>query len=74
MPWRVSTWPCRDGKESLLDEIGFFADGIRSATVTALRDSIVLKLPQADFIVLTDRHPRVVERQRSSTSHFRLLS
>jgi NTE family protein len=59
---------------SRLGEIGFFADGIRSATVTALRDSSVLKLPQADFVVLTDRHPRVVERQRSSTSHFRLLS
>jgi CRP-like cAMP-binding protein len=59
---------------SPLGEIGVFADGIPSATVTALRDSIVLKLPQADFVVLTERHCRVVEGQCSSTSHFRLLS
>ena len=49
------------GGGSPLGEIGFFADGIRTATVMALRDSIVLKLPRADFVALTDRHPAMLK-------------
>jgi NTE family protein len=45
------------GSGSPIGEIGFFADGIRTATVTALRDSIVLKLPKAEFAAFAERHP-----------------
>ena len=41
----AAAWPrCVSG--SPIGEIAFFADGKRTATVTALRDSIVLKLPE----------------------------
>ncbi|MGC2411039.1 MAG: cyclic nucleotide-binding and patatin-like phospholipase domain-containing protein [Methyloceanibacter sp.] len=49
------------GNGSPLGEIGFFADGIRTATVTALRDSIVFKLPRADFVASADRHPAILK-------------
>ncbi len=44
-----------------IGEIAFFADGTRTATVTALRDSIVLKLPRADFVALAERHPAILK-------------
>ena len=49
------------GSGSPLGEVGFFADGIRTATVTALRNSIVLKLPKADFLAFADRHPPMLK-------------
>jgi NTE family protein len=49
------------GRGSPLGEIGFFADGIRTATVTALRDSIVLKLPKAEFAAFVERHPIILK-------------
>jgi NTE family protein len=49
------------GSGSPIGEIAFFADGRRTATVTALRDSIVLKLPRADFVALTERHPVILK-------------
>jgi len=51
------------GSGSPIGEIGFFAHGIRTATVTALRDSIVLKLPRqafADFDEQSLTHPRTL--------------
>jgi NTE family protein len=44
-----------------IGEIAFFADRKRTATVTALRDSIVFKLSHADFIALADRHPAILK-------------
>ncbi|MGZ8401208.1 MAG: patatin-like phospholipase family protein [Methyloceanibacter sp.] len=44
-----------------IGEVAFFADGKRTATVTALRDSIVLKLPRADFLALTELHPAILK-------------
>jgi NTE family protein len=48
------------GSGSPIGEIGFFADGIRTASVTALRDSIVLKLPRAKFTAFAERHPAIL--------------
>ncbi len=48
------------GSGSPIGEIAFFADGTRTATVTALRDSIVLKLPRADFTALADLYPSIL--------------
>jgi len=49
------------GSGAPIGEVAFFADGKRTATVTALRDSIVLKLPRADFVALTELHPAVLK-------------
>jgi NTE family protein len=49
------------GSGAPIGEIAFFADGTRTATVTALRDSIVLKLPRADFEALIERHPALLK-------------
>jgi NTE family protein len=49
------------GSGSPIGKIGFFADGIRTATVTALRDSIVLKLPKAEFAAFAERHPIILK-------------
>jgi CRP-like cAMP-binding protein len=49
------------GSGSPFGEIGFFADGIRTATVTALRDSIVLKLPKREFAAFAERHPIILK-------------
>ena len=49
------------GSGSPIGEIGFFADGIRTATVTALRDSIVLKLRKAEFAAFAERHPIILK-------------
>jgi NTE family protein len=42
------------GSGAPIGEVAFFADGRRTATVTALRDSLVLKLPHAEFLELTE--------------------
>ena len=56
----------RTGRHQLLHEIGageavgeiaFFAGGVRTATVTALRDAIVLRLARADYEALAARLP-----------------
>ena len=49
------------GSGSPIGEIGFFADGIRTATVTALRDSIVLKLRKEQFAGFAERHPAILK-------------
>ena len=49
------------GSGSPIGEIGFFADGIRTATVTALRNSIVLKLRKAEFAAFAERHPIILK-------------
>ena len=46
---------------SPIGEVAFFADGKRTATVTALRDSIVLQLSRADFIALAEDQPAVLK-------------
>ncbi len=40
-------------------EIAFIAGGTRTATVTALRDSLVLRLGRAEFDTLSERHPTI---------------
>lgn len=42
-----------------IGEIGFLTGAPRTATVTALRDSLVLKLERADFDALALRHPSI---------------
>ena len=49
------------GSGSPIGEVAFFAHGKRTATVTALRDSIVLQLPRADFIALAEDQPAVLK-------------
>jgi NTE family protein len=49
------------GSGAPIGEVAFFADGRRTATVTALRDSLVLKLPRADFVELTENYPVVLK-------------
>lgn len=48
------------GIGSPIGEVAFFAHGKRTATVTALRDSIVLQLPRTDFIALAEDQPAVL--------------
>jgi NTE family protein len=48
------------GSGAPIGEVAFFADGKRTATVTALRDSLVLKLPRADFMELTETYPVIL--------------
>jgi len=44
-----------------IGEVAFFANTKRTATVTALRDSIVLRLTRADFDALTRRSPEILQ-------------
>jgi len=48
------------GSGAPIGEVAFFADGLRTATVIALRDSIVLKLPRADFMALAENYPAIL--------------
>ncbi len=45
------------GAGETIGEIAFFAGGNRTATVTALRDSIVLRLARSDYVALAKRVP-----------------
>jgi NTE family protein len=49
------------GSGAPIGEVAFFADGRRTATVTALRDSLVLKLPHAEFLELTESNPAILK-------------
>jgi NTE family protein len=49
------------GSGAPIGEVAFFADGRRTATVTALRDSLVLKLPHADFVELAENYPAILK-------------
>lgn len=40
-------------------EIAFLIDGARTATVTAMRDSLVMALPRAEFDALVEAHPGI---------------
>lgn len=44
-----------------IGEIAFFANGKRTATVRAHRDSIVLKLPRDDFTTLCEENPTILK-------------
>jgi NTE family protein len=70
---------CEIGAHQPIGEIAFLTGSVRTATVTALRDSIVLRLDRAAFDVLTKDNPeiwpaltatladRLAETTRSST-------
>lgn len=47
------------GPGSPIGEIAFLAGGVRTATVTALRDSLVMRLGRADFERLCQRAPGI---------------
>ncbi len=47
------------GAGSPIGEIAFFAGGARTASVTAERDSLVLRLKRADFDRLAERSPQI---------------
>lgn len=48
------------GPDQPIGEIGFITSGgTRTATVTAMRDSIVLRLDRSDFEQLTRKHPSI---------------
>jgi NTE family protein len=49
------------GSGAPIGEVAFFADGRRTATVMALRDSLVLKLPHADFVGLAESYPAILK-------------
>jgi NTE family protein len=42
-----------------IGEIAFLAGGVRTATVTALRDSVVLRLGRSAFEALSEKSPRI---------------
>jgi CRP-like cAMP-binding protein len=52
-----------------IGEVAFFANGTRTATVRALRDSIVLKLPRADFTALCEDNPTILRGIGGARSH-----
>lgn len=47
------------GQGSTIGEIAFFAGGNRTATVRAIRDSVVLKLGRDDFVDISQRAPSI---------------
>jgi len=49
------------GPGELIGEIGFFARDRRTASVSAIRDAVVLELARADFEGLAARHPALLE-------------
>lgn len=44
-----------------IGEVAFFASSKRTATVTALRDCVVLRLSRSDFDTLTKRSPEILQ-------------
>ncbi|MGD9804175.1 MAG: patatin-like phospholipase family protein [Hyphomicrobiaceae bacterium] len=54
------------GPGSPVGEIAFLAGGVRTATVTAVRDSLVLRLERGDFDRLCRRIPRIWETLTTS--------
>jgi NTE family protein len=48
----------RSGAGELVGEMALLGDGVRSATVTALRDSELLRLGRPSFERLIERHPK----------------
>lgn len=54
------------GSGSPIGEIAFFAGGTRTATVRALRDSVVLRLRRADFDELARERPRLWQSASSA--------
>src|SRR5688572_28275521 len=47
------------GPDQPIGEIAFLTGGERTATVTAMRDSLVLRLGRAEFESLTDKFPTI---------------
>jgi NTE family protein len=47
------------GPEQPIGEIAFLTGGVRTATVSAMRDSLVLRLGRADFDRIAERCPRI---------------
>jgi NTE family protein len=74
------------GSGAPIGEVAFYADGIRTATVTALRDSLVLKLSRADFMELAESYPvilkpimvtlarRLADREQAPPSQLRTIA
>jgi len=50
------------GAGAPIGEIAFFAGGTRTATVTAARDSVVMRLSRSQFDALCSRHPNIWPR------------
>jgi len=50
------------GAGAPIGEIAFFAGGPRTATVTAARDSVVMRLSRSQFDALCSRHPNIWPR------------
>jgi len=50
---------CEIGPGQPVGEIAFFTGRARTATVTAMRDSLVLSLPRAEFDGLVNAHPGI---------------
>ncbi len=47
------------GQGATIGEIAFFAGGLRTATVRAIRDSVVVRLTRADFDEISTRAPTI---------------
>ncbi len=54
-----SAWVGLIGPGQPIGEIGFLNGGVRTATVTALRDSVVLALDRQSFTAVAARHPGI---------------
>lgn len=68
----------REGRRAAISEIGpgqpigeiaFLTGGTRTATVTAMRDGIVLRLTRAEFDELAAAHPAIWESLTTSLAH-----
>lgn len=67
------------GRGEIVGEMALLTDDPRSATVYAVRDSVLAKLPRESFFGLLERHPRfwmsltrsIVQRLRQQTSRER---
>ena len=57
------------GPNQPIGEIAFLTGGTRTATVTAMRDSLVLRLGKAEFEELAGKHPDIWRTLTSTLSH-----
>ena len=57
------------GPEQPIGEIAFLTGGTRTATVTAMRDSVVLRLSRNDFDLLTAKCPSIWRTLTNTLSH-----
>ena len=57
------------GPEQPIGEIAFLTGGTRTATVTAMRDSVVLRLSRTEFDLLTAKCPSIWRTLTNTLSH-----